>query len=161
MSPHTTSICVLILLCMCPHTTWCVSSYHYLCVLILLCTMCVFILKYTMYAFSYYYVLYVSSYYYTTVSGSVFPGVRNERDICQKRYAVSRSRLRPSATSVWGLKLLVAYIHRYISVCFQAYVTNDTMVKSAMQCLDLVLVKDEDTLVSTNVAEEFKVFIYS
>jgi hypothetical protein len=40
-------------------------------------------------------------------------------------------------------------------------VTNETTVKSAMQCLDLVLVKDEDTLVSTDVAEEFKVFIYS
>ena len=41
-------VCVLILLCMCPHTAIYVSSYCYMCVLILLmstyCCICVFIL---------------------------------------------------------------------------------------------------------------------
>ena len=43
-------ICALILLCMCPHTTTYVSSYYYICVLILLLcphtTICVLILLY-------------------------------------------------------------------------------------------------------------------
>ena len=48
-------ICVLILLYMCPHTTICVSSYYYICVLILL------------HVSSFYYVSSYSSYYYMCV----------------------------------------------------------------------------------------------
>ncbi len=55
-------ICVLILLCMCPHTAICVSSYYYTFVLILLC-MCPHT---TIYVSAYYY-KYVSSYYYICV----------------------------------------------------------------------------------------------
>jgi hypothetical protein len=49
------SLCVLILLCMCPHTTMYVSSYYYVCVLILLC-MCphTYVPHTTMYVSSYY-----------------------------------------------------------------------------------------------------------
>ena len=70
-------ICVLILLYMCPHATiaylapsYCyistthVSSYYYICVLILLYYTFVLIL---LYVSSYYYTTHVSSYYYTCV----------------------------------------------------------------------------------------------
>jgi hypothetical protein len=54
-------ICVLNLLCVCPHTTMCVSSYYYICVLILLymCPHTTYMCPHT--------TMYVSSTYYTAI----------------------------------------------------------------------------------------------
>jgi len=45
----------------------------------------------------------------------------------------------------------------WVAVCFVSYLTNDTSIKSPMECLDLVLQKDETTQLSTSTPDEFKV----
>ena len=105
---------------MCPHTPIYGSSYYYIWVagesLDLdqlmsphTTSICVLILIY----------MGPSSYYYTTISGSVFPGVRNERDNCQKRYAVSGSRSCQGRghASVYRCRRRVQGLLTYADVC--------------------------------------------